>query len=306
MSNITNVINRIGFQVKKHAPEILVTVGVVGTVASTILACKATTKLNPILEEAKANIKHVKDVSEHLDEHPDYTEEDCKKALAITYTKTGMELVKLYAPSVILGALSLASIITSNGIHRKRNTALAAAYMVVDKGFKEYRGRVIDRFGKELDQELRFDVKAKEVEEVTVDSKGKEKKVKKTVKVVEDISLGSEYARFFDDGCTGWDDDPEYSLAFLKKTQAYANDQLQRKTYLFLNDVYEMLGIHRSTAGQIVGWIYDPDNPNHKGDNYIDFGLENIHREKTRDFVNGIEKVVLLDFNVDGPIYNLI
>jgi hypothetical protein len=177
--------------------------------------------------------------------------------------------------------------------------ALAAAYVAVDTGFRAYRSRVVDRFGEAVDKELRYNVHSEKVEEKIVDENGKEKKVKKTIDVMgpEDVSG---YARFFDDGCDGWTKDPEYNLMFLKKQQRYANDKLQSQGYFFLNDVYDMLGIPRSSAGQVVGWIYDEKNP--CGDNYIDFGIYDCSREKARDFVNGYERTILLDFNVDGPI----
>ena len=229
-------------------------------------------------------------------------EEDSKKDLAIVYAQTGLKLVKLYAPSVILGALSITSILASNNILRKRNVALAAAYATVDKGFKEYRSRVVDRFGKELDRELKYNIKAKEIEETVIDEKGKEKTVKKTINVA-DPNEYSDYARFFDDGCTGWDKDPEYNLMFLKRQQQHANDMLQARGYLFLNDVYEMLGIPKTKAGQIVGWVYDEECP--IGDNFVDFGIYDYDKEKCRDFVNGYERTILLDFNVDGNILDM-
>ena len=111
----------------------------------------------------------------------------------------------------------------------------------------------------------------------------------------------SDYARFFDVGNPNWEKDSEYNLMFLKRQQAYANDKLKANGYLFLNEVYDMLGIPKSKAGQVVGWIYDPENGS--GDNYVDFGIYNVNREAARDFVNGYERTILLDFNVDGNIW---
>ena len=305
MNNVTRTFNKVGFQLKKHSPEILVVAGVVGLVTSAVMACKATTKVNTVLDKAKEDIDTVHGYIENPETLPEeYTPEDANKALAVVYAKTGLEFVKLYGPSVALGALSITGILAGNNILRKRNVALAAAYTAVDTGFKEYRGRVIDRFGKELDRELRYDLKAKEVEEVVVDEKGKEKKVKKTVETVEPNTVfGSPYARFYDDGCAGWDKDAEYNLMFLRQQQAYANDLLKTRGHLLLNEVYDMLGIPRSKAGMVVGWIYDEENA--IGDNYVDFGIYDSYRENARDFVNGRERVILLDFNVDGNIYEL-
>ena len=184
-------------------------------------------------------------------------------------------------------------------ILKKRNIALAAAYAVVDTGFKNYRKNVVERFGQEIDKELRYNIKATEVEEIVVDKDGNET-IEKTVINVPNLEV-SEFARFFDDGNTGWTKDPEYNLMFLRRQQDYANDLLRTRGYVFLNEVYDMLGIQRSVAGQSVGWIYDENNT--KGDNYIDFGIYR-NTEGNRNFVNGYERTILLDFNVDGPIYD--
>lgn len=306
MNNLTRTFNRASFKIKKHSPEILIVGGVIGVVASGILACKATLKVNDVVNTAKENINGIHECAERgcTPAGQEYTADDAKKELTVVYAQTGVEFIKLYAPSVILGTLSIGGILTSNNILRKRNLALVTAYTVMDKGFKEYRGRVVERFGEALDRELKYDIKAKKVEEVVVDEEtGKEKKVKKTIEVAKQDHW-SDYSRFYDDGCKGFTDDPQKNLTFLKQVQNYANEVLRLNGYLFLNDVYDMLGIPRSSAGQIVGWIYDEKDPN--GDNFVDFGIYDLYKEGCRDFVNGYEKVIILDFNVDGIIWNLI
>lgn len=305
MNNATRTLSRVGIKLKKHSPEILIISGVIGTVASAVMACKATTKLNSILEETKATVGLIKEGSEAGEiRGREYTKEDGKKDLTITYTQTAVKIAKLYAPAVALGALSITAILTSNNILRKRNIAIAAAYTAVDKGFKEYRGRVVERFGKDVDRELRYGIKAKEIEEKVIDEKtGKEKTVKKTVDVVDPNTI-SEFAVIYDDGCVGWEKDPELNKMFLLKQQSYANDLLKTRGYLFLNEVYEMLGFPRTKAGQVVGWIYDEKHP--IGDNFVDFGILDIHDERKRAFMNGYEQNILLDFNVDGNILDLI
>lgn len=303
MNSVTRTFHKVGFQIKKHSPEILLVTGLVGGVASAVMACKATTKAGAIMDNAKATLDVIHEGVEngHI-EGIEYTAEDGKKDTAIVYAKTGLEYAKLYGPSVLLGAASVGCILASNGIMRKRNLALAAAYMTEHTGFKEYRDRVVERFGKELDRELKYNIKAKEVEETVVNEDGTEQTVKKTVEVA-DPNFHSDYARFFDDGCTGWEKDAEHNLMFLKQQQAYANDLLRIRGHVFLNEVYDMLGIPRTRAGQIVGWVYDPKNE--VGDNFIDFGIFDQNKQNCRDFVNGYERVILLDFNVDGNIYEL-
>lgn len=304
MNNATRAFYKASFKLKKHSPEILVVAGVAGTVASAVMACKATTKVEGILDDAKARIEKVHMVLDDESISEDvYSQEDGKKDLAIIYAQTGIQLVKLYGPAIILGAISITGILASNNILRKRNVALAAAYATVDNSFKEYRNRVVERFGKDLDRELKYNIKAKEIEEVSTDENGNEVTVKKTVNVAENPEKHSEYERCFCEGCNGWTKDPEYNLVFLKHQQNYANEILKRKGYLFLNDVYEMLGLPRTKAGQIVGWVYDEENP--IGDNYVDFGIYDLYDEKKRAFVNGWERSIWIDFNVDGNILDL-
>ena len=293
-------------KLKKHSPEILVAGGIVGAVASTVMACKATLKIDEVLAPSVEQEHKIKGRAADKDGKfaDQYTEKDYKRDLTLLYGQRGLALVKLYSPALALGTLSITAILAGHNITRKRNVALAAAYATVDKGFKEYRGRVIDRFGKEIDRELKYNIQKKTVEETVTDEKtGKVKTVKKDIEVA-DLSEHSDYARFFDQSCDGWTKDPEYNLMFLKDQQRYANNLLESKGSVFLNEVYDILGMPRTTAGQLVGWIYDKDHPN--GDNMIDFGIYDTYNTATRRFVNGYEPVILLDFNVDGEIYNKI
>lgn len=319
MNNMTRTFHKVGFQLKKHSPEIMLVAGVAGTVASAVMACKATTKVQKILEETKGEVTQVHEALANEDIRYEevkqedgvvsrvekYTEEDSKKDLAIIYIRSGLKFAKLYGPSILLGAVSITSILASHNIMRKRNVALAAAYTAVDKSFKGYRSRVIERFGEQLDKELRYNIKAKEIETVVTDENGEEKIVKEVVQVAEPCDhLYSDYAKCFDVGCTGWTKNAEMNLMFLRRQQDWANERLKARGYMFLNEVYDSLGLPRTKAGQVVGWVYDLNNPN--GDNYIDFGIYNIHNEACVDFVNGRERSIWLDFNVDGNILDLI
>lgn len=307
---IKKIINQAGLKIKKYSPEILMVAGIVGTVTAAVTACKATLKVKDVMSEKEELQNDIHKCLENPD--VDYTEEDGKKDLTTVYAQTGVKLIKLYAPSVILGGVSIASIVMGQKILKKRNIALAAAYTAVDKGFKKYRANVVERFGERVDKELRYNIKAKEVEKKITDKNGKEKTVKEIQYDIEGNPLEniSEYARFFDEATsTEHHKDAEYNLMFLRRQQDYANEVLKAKGHLFLNDVYEMLGIPKTKAGQVVGWIYDEKNPN--GDNYVDFGIYRLSGyepsdERKRAFVNGYERNILLDFNVDGPIYELI
>ena len=297
-----NVYNGVKGKVEKHSPEILMGVGVVGVVTGTVMACRATLKLNDILEEAQETRDKIKEVASNPNYEDKYTEEDARKDLTINYVQTGVKVAKLYAPAVAVGVAGVGCVLASHDIMKKRNVALSAAYLTVDKSFKEYKQRVVDRFGEEVEKEIRYGIKAEEIVETVTDEEGNETTVTETVKTM-NPTLYSDYARFFDEASPCWQNDPEYNLMFLRAQQQYANDLLRAKGRLFLNDVYEMLGLEKSKAGQIVGWVYDRENPN--GDNFVDFGIYDMSKERVRAFVNGYETNILLDFNVDGNIWDL-
>lgn len=295
MKSVNGVASKTVMKLKKHSPEILVMAGIAGTVVSAVLACKATTKVAEILDETKGTLDTIHEGMETgAINGQEYTNEGGKKDTVVVYAQTGMKLAKLYGPAIILGTLSITSILASNNILRKRNVALGAAYAAIDKSFKEYRGRVIERFGEQVDTELKYGIKAKKFEEIEVDPEtGKEKKVKKTV-MVADPNLQSDYAVYFDSKSRNYETNPDYNRMFLKAQQAFANDKLQTRGHLFLNEVLDDLDLPRTPAGQIVGWT--KDGP----DGYVNFRIVEVERE-TEDGRH--EPALLLDFNVEGNIW---
>ena len=307
MTSVSRSLHKVGFKFKKHSPEILVVTGVVGIIASTVMACNATTKVSDIVDDAKETIDTIHDSvgkGLHTSDGEEYTQEVANKDLVIVYAQTGWKLAKLYGPSVALGVASIGCMIGSNHILRKRNIALAAAFKAVDTSFKEYRDRVIDRFGKEMDRELRFGIKAKEIEEKVVDENGNETTVTKTVEVADPNAAHSIYSIVWCEGNTGWTRNAELNKVFLIQTQNAANDKLRLNGILTLNEVYDMLGVQRTAYGQIAGWVYTEDDS--IGDAYVDFGIFNVDDPKACDFVNGYERSIILDFNCIGNILEYI
>ena len=307
ISTLSRSFHKIGFKFKKHSPEILAVTGVVGIVTSAVMACKATTKVNDIVNEAKETVDKIHESvgkGLHTSDGEEYTEEVAKKDLTIVYAQTGLKFVKLYGSSVALGIVSIACLLGSNHILRKRNLALAAALTNVATSFKEYRGRLVDRFGKDVDRELRFGIKAKEVEETVVDKDGNETTVTKTVEVVDPNTAHSLYSIVFCEGNTGWTRNAELNKVFLIQQQNWANDKLKMNGVLTLNEVYDMVGAPRTAYGQIAGWVWTEDGT--IGDNFVDFGLFDVNNEKACDFINGREKSIILDFNCIGNILEYI
>lgn len=302
---------RTGLILVKYSPEILTTVGVVGIVASTVLACRATLKVEGILEEAKEKLDKVKLGHETLSKE-EYSDKDYQKDLIVVYTQTSVEFIKLYGPSVTLGLLSIVCLFGAQGIMKKRYIGVVALYKGLEENFSNYRKNVVSEYGEEKDAQFKRGSHTETSIVTEVDENGK--KVKHTVKTeVNDPNSISMYARYFDESCANWEKVPEYNFTFLKCQQNYANDLLHSRGHIFLNEVYEMLGLPHSQAGAVVGWIrkkpYQMKNANDEyseGDGFVDFGIFDTTRMAARDFVNGYERVVLLDFNVDGIIYDLI
>lgn len=254
--------------------------------------------MNDILEESKEQIDAIHEAPQKEELKDKYDEDMMRKDLALVYFQTGVKVAKLYAPAVILGTLSITGIVASNNILRKRNVALAAAYATVDKGFKEYRERVVERYGEQVDYELTHNIKTKEITETVVDEKGKEKQVKKTVEVA-DPNVTNDYIKYFTRSNPYWDDTPDYVELFLRSQQNYANDRLKVDKVLTLNDVYDSLGFQKTKAGMVVGWVFDENNED--GDNFIEFNVRKVYIPNE---YGEEELAYAIDFNVDGNIYN--
>lgn len=273
--------------VKKNSPQTLFTFGIIGVVASAVLACKSTLKLTETLDEMKSEVDGVKDHRANMD-IINYSQGDYHKDLAYVYGKGTLALAKLYGPAIVLGGASLGALTGSHVTLTRRNTSLMAAYSAVQMSFDAYRERVKEALGEEKELDLRHAVSLE-----SVDADGKIKMIKSA-----DPNKWSPYARFFDEASPNWQKNPELNRLFVQCQQNYANHLLQARGHVFLNEVYDMLGIERSTAGQVVGWVIGDE-----GDNFIDFGLFEAANSR---FINGWERNVLLDFNVDGVIYDKI
>jgi hypothetical protein len=284
---ITTKLGRKALLLQKSSPNILFGVGVVSVVSGTVLACRATLKMDSVLDEATIKMNKV-----HNFEDGNYTEKDRQHDLSLVRFQTGVAIGRLYFPAVIVTGIGIAALTSSHRILTQRNAAITAAYTTLDEAFTRYRGRVIEKYGEEQDRDFRFDS-----EQVTV---GEGKKKKEITRITGEASG---YARFFDPFSPSWSKDPEVNLFFLKCQQNYANDLLKARGHVFLNEVYDRLGMPRSKAGSVVGWILSHDSST---DNYISFGVFEGQSENSRDFVNGRDGAVLCDFNVDGLIYDKI
>lgn len=268
---LSRIMGRSSLTLKKYRPNILFGVGLVGSVTSTVLACRATLKLPETLDDIQKDIDQARG-----------TDED----IAYAYVKSVGKLGRLYGPAISVGLVSIGALTGSHVDLNRRNASLVAAYATLQQAYDSYR----DRVRAELGDDRELDV-YRGVLESRVNEDGEIEKVL-------DPYGRSPYARFFDEYTVHWEKDPERNRYYIQCQLNYANDVLRARGHLFLNEVYDMLGIDRSRAGAVVGWIINGD-----GDNYVDFGLYNNKNER---FINGWEPSILLDFNVDGVIYDKI
>ena len=292
------------FTIKKNSPEILLGAGIVGFVGTIVLACRATCRADEVLEFHRRKIKDIEDAKEIADADPEgemsYDIEIYRQDKAIRYLKTTGNLAKLYAPTVAVGALSLACILTSRNIMQKRYLGVVAAYNGLSAAFEEYRKRVRDEYGEGLDKHFRYGTTYEELP--VYDENGKKTKEKEQVEKTETgmVMQTDDSCRFFDSSNPNWDKNPAFSMMWLRGQQNILNDILHTRGHVFLNEVYDALGFPHTPQGAVLGWI------DGEGDNCIDFGLYDPNKESVRRFVNGVDNVIMLEFNHDGVIWDKI
>lgn len=308
VETMTRTASKCGYKLKKASPTIMIVGAAIGGVTATVLACKATIKAQDILTEHYAQVESIH-TAKKQSEGETYTEKDYKSDITTTYVQTGLKLAKVYAPAVTLGAVSLGCMFGSHHIMSKRNASLTAAYIALDKAFEEYKSRVSDRFGSRVQEELEHNIKAVELESKSTNEQG----VEETIKEYKDIAMQhtSPYTCIFDETVDTWQPDNMLNRNYLFLMEQAANKRLRIQGHLFLNDVLASLGTHggvtmKTPEGQIVGWLYDPNDPTRQ--NHVDFGVTNYVKgdEALNSFINGGERSVMLRFNCDGPIIDKI
>ena len=283
--------NSLKFFIKKYLPEIMIGMGIGEGIMATIYACEATLHVEDELDR-------IQGITERIKEVPEEEGINTKKELTIAYLKGATRIVKLYAPAIAMGSLSVGSILYGHNVSVERNLAMATTCNIIDQSYKTYRERVAERFGEEVEKEIRYGINKEDIEYIEETKEGKEKKrTKKNAPVGGDI-LGSPNAIKFDSSNINWSRSPERNLYFLRMMQAEANDMLHSRGYLFLNEVYQLIGHPITTPGQLKGWI--------RGGNDVDFGIYTVFSKENNDFINGYSPVAFLDFNVDGLIYDKI
>lgn len=331
-TNLTKTIKNVGkyagIKMWQHSPTILAVVGTSGIIAAGVMACKATLKLEKTVAEKSADIDGVReslDVAkktvelggDDADNAQEYIDKIYRRDLFKSYLNMGAAIGKLYGPSILVCAASVGCIFGSKKIMDNRYSACLAACTTTERLFADYRKRVVDDLGEDADRKYRFGMETKEIQVPELDKKGNPKKDKegniktKTEKVntIPASFPDSEFARVFEEATSWeWDRNVDVNAISLLQKQRYANDLLKSRGWLFLNEVYTMLGFPITPYGQDVGWIYTKDNE--CGDNVVDFGLYKAFKpgsNQTRlEAMSYENNAIVLDFNVDGYIKNRI
>ena len=305
LSVVSNAANKGLFWTKQHAPQIMIVGGVVGSAVATGLAIYATYKAQEPIGEAQAELDAIEETKKKFD---DYSDEAMKKDKRKVYNKLAVDLIKLYAPSVGVGIASAASILGGAGILNKRYTNTALGLASVTSSFKDYRKGVIERYGEDVDKQIRYGLKEVETKEKVTDENGKTTTVKKKILVADTSKTDpkDEYCRVFDWSNPYWENELCYNFIFLNAQQSYFNDMLRINGHVFLNDVLKALGFPPTRAGQEVGWNYNEESDT---DGYINFRAQEIKIPLKKVNKNGDEIIeyrdaIALDFNVDGSIIN--
>lgn len=281
---VTRLAGRAGLVLSKHAPTILTAAGTAGFIGTTILASKATLKVEETVAEETALLVKVHEAHEA----GKLEDKDALHDKVILYTRMTTKLAKLYAPALVLGAASIVSLATGHGIMLKRNASLAAAYAAVDQAFKTYKKKVESKFGKDAV----IDALVSTAEEDLT-------KNELTMEAIAAVDGVSPYGVIFDETNNNWSADEDLSMLHLKCQQQYANDILQTRGHIFLNEVYKMLGFPHTPAGAVTGWVKG------NGDDFVDFNIFEGTFEGEDEKGRTVTKWAL-DFNVDGVMYDKI
>jgi hypothetical protein len=289
-STITNKFGKQLLTLQKHSPRLLFGLGIGGVVVSTVMACRATLKLEETLDESQDKI-HAVNVHREMNEIETYSESQFHKDMLKAKAGAAVKVVRLYAPSAVVGAAAIGALTGSHVTLVRRNDALAAAYATVQASFNAYRDRVKAELGEDREKELRYDVQDHK-------TKGKNGEVVKVAQAPDFL-----YSRFFDEENRNWKPVEEQNRFFLEAQQRYFNQLLHARGHVFLNEVYDSLGYERSKAGQAVGWLSPAMYPKGAVDGHIDFGLYSVRNAE--NIANG-ENQFILDFNVDGAIWDKI
>lgn len=299
--SLTRTANKVKFATKKNSPELLLGAGIVGIVATVIVACKETLAADSIIKHHQSKLIDIQEAKEIAEENPDNYEYDeglVNHDTKVLKIQTAASLVKNYAPAVALGCFSLGCILVSRNIMSKRYLGVVTAYNGLSELFNTYRERVIQDAGKEKDLEYRYGQKFKKKTTEIINEDGTKETITeyKPEGPIDPENVTGDGSVIFDSSNPNWQTSYNLSMMFLRAQQNVATDMLHSKGHLFLNEVYDLLGLPDTAYGAVTGWI------DGYGDSYVDFGIYDTedNNRKNEDYS------ILLSFNHDGVMYDKI
>ena len=296
-------VGKLTLKVSEKSPTIMMVAGIAGIGIGSFMLAKATYDFEAIKHNADEIESKIEETHREYgkivgtDGSPVYPESSYNKDLALARIRRYLSYAKLYLPVASLIAGGVYLVVGGHHILVKRNSALIAAYKLLDRSYSDYRKRVSEKVGNEEESYLYHGAVKETRTDTIVDDAGKKEKIKTTSTSYVD-GAKSPYSRWFDETNVQFHHNQSYNMMFLNSQQQYANDLLRARGHIFLNEVYDMLNIPRTPEGQVVGWTIDGD-----GDSFVDFGIDS---PENADFIAGNNRPLLLDFNVDGVIYNAI
>lgn len=280
-------------KMQKNSPALLFGAGVIGVVGTVVLASRATLKLSETMDEFEEKENDLLD--EVRSGNSPYTETQFNRDYKKLKAGLVLDICQLYLPAVGVGALSIAALTSSHVILTKRNTSLMAAYAGLQQSIDGYRKRVRDHVGEEEERKLYHGVRT---DELAVEGpNGTEVQL-----VDRSAGQGAYEYEFSRQTSKNFDNRSEYNYMFLKSVEVYANEKLTAHGKLLLDDVLEALGMdpELDIRSHVVGWVKG------NGDGFVDFGVFDPENEgQLIDFMTGRDKSIMLNFNVDGVVFNL-
>lgn len=202
-----------------NSPAILTGVAVVGTATTAYLTGRASFKAAEVLRSKELHFEAELE-----------REMDLKDKVELTW--------KLYISAAGTGLLTAACIICANRISDRRAAALASAYSLAQRGFEEYRVKVIEKIGQNKEEQVRTEIAQKHVEEAL------ERNPQQVIIM---------------DGTTGFHDDWsgrlfESDMETVKSAVNKVNHQIINHMYASINDFYDAVGWPTIPAGDDFGW----------------------------------------------------
>lgn len=210
--------------------------GVGGTIFGTI---KATPKAMEILKRKDKALDMVAEDLENGEINAEQLKEE-RKRIYISYTK---DMIRIWWPVALSGFATIACIVGSHTIDKRRQAALAAALSMTESRLKEYQDKVTETLGEKKEQKIR-------------DAIAKDKIDANVLKEEDIISTGHGDVLCYD-AISG-----RYfksNADFIRNRVNVLNQRLLSEMWIPLNDLYYELDIPRIKLGDDLGWNISDD-----------------------------------------------